>query len=167
MDGELLCNDGTSEVIIADGPKSRPEQRKREDDLGGRDDTGCGVSPNHAVTLLRNGDLAKVDSDGLLHNQTAGSAIACIAGWIRLHVVTKKNSSTAFPVLFDRWMHEQGRLKQVSWIRPALGAFFRGRQQRSPRQHGRPCHRLPHPLILLPQTSPPMSRSAIDDPRDR
>jgi len=87
MDGELLCNDGTSEVVIADGPKSRPEQRKRDGDLGGRDDTGCGVSPNHAVTLLGNGAFAKVDGDGLLHNQTAGNAITCIAGWIRLHVV--------------------------------------------------------------------------------
>jgi hypothetical protein len=27
------------------------------------------------VTLLGNGDFAKVDGDGLLHNQTAGNAI--------------------------------------------------------------------------------------------
>jgi len=87
MDGELLGNDGTSEVIVADRPKSRPEQRKRQDDLGGRDHTGRGVSPNHAATLLRDGDFAKENGDGLLHNQTAGNAITCIAGWIRLHVV--------------------------------------------------------------------------------
>jgi hypothetical protein len=114
MDGELLCNDGASEVIIADGPKSRPEQRKRDDDLGGRDDTGCGVSPNHAVTLLGNGDFAKVGGDDSLHNQTAGNAITCVAGWIGLHVVTMKNSSMAFRMMFDRWMRERRRLRQVS-----------------------------------------------------
>jgi hypothetical protein len=48
------------------------------------------------VTLLGNGDFAKADGDGLLHNQTAGNAITRIAGWIRLHVVTMKNSSMAF-----------------------------------------------------------------------
>ena len=109
MDGELLCNDGTSEVIIADGPKSRPEQRKRDDDLGDRDDAGCGVSPNHAVTLSGNGAFAKVD--GLLHNQTAGNAITCLAGWIRLHVVTRKNSNMALGMMFDHWMREHRRLK--------------------------------------------------------
>jgi hypothetical protein len=31
---------------------------------------------------------------------------------VRLHGVT------------DRWMREHRRLKQVSWIRPVLGAFF-------------------------------------------
>ena len=119
MDGELLCNDGTSEVVIADGPKSRPEQRKRNDDLGGRDEAGCGVSPNQAVTLLGNGDFAKVDGDGLFHNQTAGNAITCIAGWIRLHVV-------ALRMMFYRWMHEHQRLKQVSWIRVGWVELLRG-----------------------------------------